>query len=125
MRFEQTMVGNVLVAKVLDSRIVADVAPRFKHQLIDYITEGNRSIVLDMRAVSFIDSSGLGALVSSLKVIGRDGDLVLCGTGGTVASMFKLTRMDKVFRMFSTTEEAVAALTLDNGVSVEPASLNN
>ena len=125
MRFEQTMVGNVLVAKVLDSRIVADVAPRFKHQLIDYITKGNRSIVLDMRAVSFIDSSGLGALVSSLKVIGRDGDLVLCGTGGTVASMFKLTRMDKVFRMFSTTEEAVAALTLDNGVSVEPASLNN
>ena len=125
MRFEQTMVGDVLVAKVLDSRIVADVAPRFKHQLIGYITGGNRSIVLDMKAVSFIDSSGLGALVSSLKMIGRDGDLVLCGTGGTVASMFKLTRMDKVFRMFSTTEEAVAALTLDSGVSVEQASLSN
>jgi anti-sigma B factor antagonist len=125
MRFEQMMVGNVLVAKVLDSRIVADVAPRFKHQLIDYISEGNRSIVLDMRDVSFIDSSGLGALVSSLKVIGQDGDLVLSGTGGTVASMFKLTRMDKVFRMFGTTEEAVAALSWDNGVQLEPASADN
>ena len=86
------------------------MAPRFKHQLIDYVNKGNRSIVLDMNAVSFIDSSGLGALVSSLKVIGKDGDLVLCGTGGTVNSMFKLTRMDKVFRMFGTAEEAVAAL---------------
>ena len=125
MRFEQTKIGDVLVAKVLDSRIVADVAPRFKHQLMDYITEGNRSIVLDMGSVSFIDSSGLGALVSSLKVIGKEGDLVLCGTGGTVTSMFKLTRMDKVFRMFNTTEEAIAALSLDNGVHVEPASTNN
>lgn len=125
MRFEQMMVDGVLVAKVLDSRIVADVAPRFKHQLIDYITAGNRSIVLDMGAVSFIDSSGLGALVSSLKVIGQNGELVLCGTGGTVASMFKLTRMDKVFRMFDTSEEAVAALSFDDGVSVEPASLND
>ena len=125
MRFEQIMVGSVLVAKVLDSRIGADVAPRFKHQLIDYINEGNRSIVLDMRAVSFIDSSGLGALVSSLKMIGQDGELVLCGTGGTVASMFKLTRMDKVFRMFDTAEEAVAALSSSRGVSVEPATVNN
>jgi anti-sigma B factor antagonist len=125
MRFEQTIVGDVLVAKVLDSRIVADVAPRFKHQLTDYITGGNRSIVLDLGAVSFIDSSGLGALVSSLKVIGRDGDLVLCGIAGTVASMFKLTRMDKVFRMYGTTEEAVAAISSDDGVSVEQAALRN
>lgn len=125
MRFEQTMVGDVLVAKVLDSRIVADVAPRFKTQLIDYISEGNRSIVLDMRAVSFIDSSGLGALVSSLKVIGNEGDLVLSGAGGTVASMFKLTRMDKVFRMFGTTDEAVAALAWDSGVQVESAAAND
>ena len=125
MRFEHTKMGDVLVAKVLDSRIVADVAPRFKHQLIDYISEGNRTIVLDLKAVSFIDSSGLGALVSSLKAIGSGGDLVLCGTGGTVASMFKLTRMDKVFRMFGTTEEAVAALASDNGAYVESAPVNH
>jgi anti-sigma B factor antagonist len=125
MRFEHTKMGDVLVAKVLDSRIVADVAPRFKHQSIEYISEGNRSIVLDMRAVSFIDSSGLGALVSSLKAIGSDGDLVLCGTEGTVASMFKLTRMDKVFRMFVTTEEAVAALSSRNGAFVESTATNN
>ena len=66
--------------------------------------------MLDLGAVSFIDSSGLGALISSLKTIGSDGHLVISGACGTVATMFKLTRMDKILRVFGTTDEAVAAL---------------
>lgn len=110
MRFEENKVGDVLVAKVLDGRIAADVAPRFKAHLAEYMSKGNRSIVLDLTAVTFIDSSGLGALVSSLKSMQKDGDLVVSGAHGAVASMFKLTRMDKVFRMYENNEAAVAAL---------------
>jgi anti-sigma B factor antagonist len=110
MRFEANKVEGVLVAKVLDGRIAADIAPRFKAHLSEYISEGNRSIVLDLANVTFIDSSGLGALVSSLKAMGKDGDLVVSGARGSVASMFKLTRMDKVFRMFENNALAVAAL---------------
>jgi anti-sigma B factor antagonist len=112
MRFEENKLGDVLVAKVLDGRIAADVAPRFKAHLAGYASQGNLSIVLDLGAVTFIDSSGLGALVSSLKSMGKEGDLVIAGAQGAVASMFKLTRMDKVFRMYATTDEAVAALSV-------------
>ena len=73
MRFEENKVGDVLVAKVLDGRIAADIAPRFKAHLAEYMTNGNRSIVLDLAAVTFIDSSGLGALVSSLKSMEQTG----------------------------------------------------
>jgi anti-sigma B factor antagonist len=110
MRFEESKVGDVVIAKVLDGRIGADVAPRFKEEMMAYVKSGDRAIVLDLSAVSFIDSSGLGALISCLKGMGSEGELVLCGTRGTVASMFKLTRMDKVFRMFKDAEEATAAL---------------
>jgi anti-sigma B factor antagonist len=110
MRFEENKVGDVLVAKVLDGRIAADIAPRFKAHLGEFIASGNRSIVLDLGAVSFIDSSGLGALISTLKTIDNDGDLVISGARAAVASMFKLTRMDKVFRMYETSDAAVAAL---------------
>jgi anti-sigma B factor antagonist len=110
MRFEETKIGTVFIAKVLESRISADVATRLKENLIEYVTKGNRTIVLDLSDVTFIDSSGLGALIASLKVMGNDGELVLCGARDAVTSMFKLTRMNKVFRMFNTQEEAVSAL---------------
>ena len=110
MRFEENKIGNVLVARVLDGRIAADVAPRFKAHLGEFISNGNRSIVLDLGAVTFIDSSGLGALIATRKNMGGDGDLVIAGARAAVASMFKLTRMDKVFRMFDTIEAAVEAL---------------
>jgi anti-sigma B factor antagonist len=110
MRFEETKVGPVLIAKILESRISADIAPSFKEDLIHYITTGNRKIVLDMSDVTFIDSSGLGALIASLKIFGNDGELVLCGARDAVENMFKLTRMNKVFRMFGNPEEAVTSL---------------
>lgn len=110
MRFEEHNVGNVMVAKVLESRIAADVAARFKQGLIEFVNRGHRLLVLDLSDVTFIDSSGLGALIGSLKAVGSDGELALCGACETVASMFKLTRMNKVFRMFDGPEQAVAAL---------------
>jgi anti-sigma B factor antagonist len=110
MIFQETQFGEVLVAKVPERRIAADVAPRLKEALIALVSKGNRRIVLDLSDVTFIDSSGLGALISSLKAIGGDGELVLSGACEAVVSMFKLTRMNKVFRMFDNPEEAVAAL---------------
>lgn len=110
MRFEEHQIGDVLVAKVLESRIAADVAARFKQALIEYVNNGHRLLVLDLSEVTFIDSSGLGALIGSLKAIGDNGELALCHARETVASMFKLTRMNKVFRMFDGPEQAAAAL---------------
>jgi anti-sigma B factor antagonist len=110
MRFEESKSGDILIAKVLEARIGADVASRFKEEIVGYVKSGNRAIILDLSDVTFIDSSGLGALISCLKAMGQEGELVLSGTRGTVSSMFKLTRMDKVFRMFNNTDEAVAAL---------------
>jgi anti-sigma B factor antagonist len=109
MRFEEREKGVVLILKVLESRITADVAPNFKEGINSYVTKGNRTIILDLSEVTFIDSSGLGALIGSLKVIGDDGELVLCGARDAVVSMFKLTRMNKVFRMFNSPEEALSA----------------
>jgi anti-sigma B factor antagonist len=46
--------------------------------------------------VQFIDSSGLGALVSALKRIGRVGHLKVCGLNESLRSMFELTRLNRV-----------------------------
>lgn len=102
--------GEALLAVVKERRVDARVAVDLKRELADAISAGNDLLILDLSGVDFMDSSGLGAVVSSLKLLGRRGDLVIAGAGESVRALFKLTRMDKVFRMFDTSQAALAAI---------------
>ena len=110
MQIQDKKVGNILILKPSEKRIDASVATDFKGKIIDLINAGNKRIVLNLAGVDFIDSSGLGAIVSSLKAIGNEGDLVICGISETVMTLFRLTRMNRVFQIFSTEDEALKAL---------------
>jgi anti-sigma B factor antagonist len=110
MKIETTQSGQALVVTVQEKRLDAKVAVMFKDKMAEFINAGNVLVVLNLAHVEFIDSSGLGAIVTSLKVLGRRGDLVIANVANDVMMMFSLTRMDKVFRIFPSTEEAVAAL---------------
>ena len=110
MRLEEQLDGNALVIKLLDSRFDASTAPFVKERIAVLIGSGHHRIALDVSEVEFIDSSGLSAAVWALKRLGADGELVIAGVRGTVLSIFRLTRLDKVFRIFPNKEMAVAAL---------------
>ncbi len=102
--------GGVLVVEMLDQRLDARVASEFTKKMGEFINQGHTQIVIALDKVDFMDSSGLGAIVSSLKIMGRKGDMVISGTRSAVRGLFSLTRMDKVFRIYSTVEEALNAL---------------
>jgi anti-sigma B factor antagonist len=110
MELNQIAGGDALVAKVLDTRLDASSAPALKNRIVGLIKSGHHHIALDLADVEFIDSSGLSALVSALRLLQGDGELVLIGPRSTVLSMFKLTRLDRVFRIFPDQAEALAAL---------------
>ncbi len=110
MLIETKQLGTIVVVEPKTDRLDARNAPEFKQQIIELIHRGNNSIVIAMNHVDFVDSSGLGAMISALKTLGVNGDMVIAGTRKTVYSLFKLTRMDKVFRMFENTEAAINSL---------------
>lgn len=110
MQMEGREVGEVLVVKPLDKRIDASGSPDFKGKMVDWVNSGKNRIVLDLSGVDFIDSGGLGTIVSILKTLGSNGDLYISGLQETVGSLFRLTRMDRVFRLYSSVEDAVAAM---------------
>jgi anti-sigma B factor antagonist len=64
--------NNVLVVHVAEKRVDASKAPVFKDEMTKCIDSGQNQIVLDLSGVDFIDSSGLGAIVSCLKRIGPE-----------------------------------------------------
>ncbi|MBF0227190.1 MAG: STAS domain-containing protein [Desulfobacterales bacterium] len=110
MIIESNKTDKLLIVTPMEKRIDAYSAKDFKGKMVDWINEGNFHILIDLVNVDFIDSSGLNAIVSSLKTIGKNGDLYLCSINETIMSMFRLTRLNRVFKMFDSKDKAVEAL---------------
>ncbi len=103
--------GEATVVELLTKRLDASVALSFKDSVLGIVKSGRTRLVLDMSAVQFVDSSGLGALVSILKDIDVKGVLTIAEAPPALESLLKLTRMDKVFAIVPTVPQAVAKVT--------------
>lgn len=110
MQLDSEKVGDILVLTPVEKRIDVTVSAAFKSAMVDWIGRENSRILLDLTNVDFIDSSGLGAIISSLKTLGGGGDLVLCGIQENVKSLFELTRMHRIFKIYEMREDALQAM---------------
>ncbi|MEM6577718.1 MAG: STAS domain-containing protein [Pseudomonadota bacterium] len=97
MELESTVQSDVNVIKVAETRIDAASAVRFKDEMRLKTEEGPVRVVLDLSNVAFVDSSGLGAIVASMKQMGDKRRLDLASLNHDVAKVFRLTRMDSIF----------------------------
>jgi anti-sigma B factor antagonist len=98
---------NFAILHVNEKRIDAHNSPALKDQILELIEGGNKRIVVDMSAVRFVDSSGLGVLLSGYRnTASCQGELVLSGLQPQVKSMFELTRLHRVFKIYPSIDEA-------------------
>jgi anti-sigma B factor antagonist len=102
--------GSVRIVTVEADRIDAAMAIQFKDEMRTETVSGPDHVILNLSQVEFIDSSGLGAIVAAMKQLGNSRRLELAGLTPAVDKVFRLTRMDTVFRLFPTLEDAVASL---------------
>lgn len=94
----------------LDGEVDLHVSPQLREQLKGLIAAKHERIVIDMSAVPYIDSSGVATLVECLQGLGRYGGvLCLAALGDRTRSVFEISRLDSVFSMFPSVEEAVKA----------------
>lgn len=96
---------------VLSIRGEIDVstAPELRDRLLDVAQNGHGTVVVDLSAVTFLDSTALGVLVSGLKRFrSAGGDLRLVVTGRSVAKVLEITGLVDVFKIFDSADEAVA-----------------
>lgn len=107
MNLTSTTAGDKRVVTVQDRRIDAAVALSFKDRMRAETENGPDVVVLDLQNVDFVDSSGLGAIVASMKAMGKERTLALVGLTPTVEKVFRLTRMDKVFPLYPSLDDAL------------------
>jgi len=89
--------SGVLIVHVEEERLDAAIAIRFKDQIRELTSSATSRVVLDLSQVTFLDSSGLGALVAIMKALAPQRQLELAGLTPNVEKVFRLTRMDSVF----------------------------
>jgi anti-sigma B factor antagonist len=109
LRMELSEVDGIPVISV-HGEVDVSTAPRLRQQLIEVATSGSSLVIVDLEPVEFLDSTGLGVLVSGLKRFRTlEGDLLLVCTQRRVLKVFEITGLTAVFSMHSSVGDAVAA----------------
>jgi anti-sigma B factor antagonist len=98
-----------LLSVTVDEQLVVSNRHEFKQAILEAVEQGARLVLVDFANAGYIDSSGLGALVSlsrRLREVG--GDLRLIGLNDDLRALFELTRLDALFPLYSTRADALA-----------------
>lgn len=106
----QTGDGGICVIDPGTERLTAANATAFRDEVIKLVTEGADRLLVDLGDVSFVDSSGIGAMVGILKRIGNRGEVAICGLSGGVEKMFNITHMSRVFVIHKDRATALATM---------------
>ena len=102
-------IGNVTVVQVPVENLDASNTKEFKGQ-VSPLLEAKGKLVFDMAKVKFVDSSGLGALLSCLRQVNAEGgDLKRSSRTAAWWLFLQLVRMHRIFEIFNTREEAAKA----------------
>jgi anti-sigma B factor antagonist len=109
MQLTTEKIGDVTVVILPGEQLDASNAKEFKRDIAPLL-EPRSKVIFDLGELRFVDSSGLGAFLSSLRQLNSTGgELKLCGMTKPVRALFELVRMHKIFDICSTREEAIRA----------------
>ncbi len=87
-------------------RLNATIAPEVKAELTAALSATGTKLVLNLSNISFIDSTGIGTLISALKTARQnDGSFQLCCVKTEVMSLLRLMKLDKIFDIFESEEQ--------------------
>lgn len=110
MSFSVRSVGDATVVEV-DGQLIVGNRQDLKDKVLARLEEGARNFVIDFARTGYIDSSGLGVLVSiSKKIREAGGELRLASLSEDLQTLFELTKLDTLFQIRDNLEEALADL---------------
>ena len=102
--------GNIGILSLRGSFAGKTGAPFFERALFDLLKDDIICIILDLGELTFIDSAGLGAIISAMVSVGRkEGTLKLAAARGDVLRIVKSMHLDQVFGLYDTIELAQAS----------------
>jgi len=109
MGFSTASNGAGITVVRVEGQLIVGNRQELKQLVQEGLDRGERKFLIDCSQTGYIDSSGLGALVTlSKKVRELGGELRIAGLNEDLRSLFELTKLDTLFHISPTAEEALA-----------------
>lgn len=103
--------GDARVVRVLESKLTYPILASFFGEVQKLIEAGSLQIVIDLQAVSYIDSASIGCLMDIHRLLEeKSGVLRLCGLQPRVETMISMTGVHKIIELHRSLEEALQAV---------------
>jgi len=104
---DETHPGHAVV--VVRGEVDIATAPKLREKLVELASQGAKHVVVDLEAVEFLDSTGLGVLIGGMKRLrAMEGDLTLVCTQPRILKVFEITGLNRAFAIYETLGAAVA-----------------
>jgi anti-sigma B factor antagonist len=102
--------GSVTILGVSGDLVIGEPEASFKKAVTRLLEQGKIRLLVDLSRTTFVDSSGLGALVRALTLAQKDGGATkLYGAGPQIRKLLEMTKLDSVFEMHDDLETAVSS----------------
>lgn len=110
MKYSVTEKYNTVILPFKGKVMGGPSAVNFQDDIKNLIANGKTNVVADLSKVSFMNSSGLGILITALTSLRKEGgDLIICGASDRIESLLIVTKLVTVFNHYKTLDEAVQA----------------
>ena len=111
MNYTKQVLDTAILITVNLSEASLNQSEEFKNYIYDNSSDTEPKLVIDMSNIKYMDSSFIGALVSGLKhVLTKNGEMALVNIQEDVLALFELTRLDKVFKIYDSVDDALTNL---------------
>ena len=110
MQIKETMEGNIAVVALKGDLLGEPETTKLREKVHSLVSDNVKQLIIDMGAVNFVNSSGLGTLISTLTTMrNAGGDVRLARVGEKVQNLFIITQLVKVFDTYETVDRALAS----------------
>lgn len=108
MKFSIDKREHLCIVKLNEEKLLSNLAPQLKSELVVLSNEGFRNIVLDLMDVQFVDSSGLSALLVGNRLCKEaGGTLVLTGINGHIQKLIRISQLEPILNIVPSLQESV------------------
>jgi anti-sigma B factor antagonist len=109
MEIKTEVIGDVTILTLMGDHLDAGNTKQFKNDINRLLTDASK-VVFDLHAVKFVDSSGLGAFLTSFRRVSeKGGDMKFCNLTSSVRILFEIVRMHRIFEIYNNMEEALSS----------------